>query len=268
MYMYIYNYFTALTTFTMRMWTTEAAAPLHWVSLGFTIGAAITPQLIRPFLSPDKSYDQHSGTNITTNGSTESSELYTWVDTPEDLSQIEIPYLIIGLILVASGIVFIGFHVKGPPKGFSEVNTHKKKKASLRSMTNPASCGRGSSAYGIQLLTCMFLYYFLFFAFLSAIRFLFAFAIESPLHLTKSEATMLVTTYFACNLVSRILSVMYIKFIRINTFVIVDVSLMTVSCIFMAIFGHYVREVLWACVVLLGFAASQLWPNGLSWANR
>ena len=267
-YSVICAFFAASSTLIIRLWTAEATAPLHSASLGFTIGAAITPQLIRPFLSPEKSYDQHNGTNIASNGSTELPGLYTGVDTFEDLSQIEIPYMIIGLILVVFGIVFFGFYFKGPPNGFEQDKVDNKKKASFRSMINPASCGRGSFNYGIQLLICLFLYYFLIIAILCSLRFLFAFAIESSVRFTKSEATMLITTFFSCALAARVLSVIFIKFIRINIYLIVDILVVTAGCVVMAIFGHYVREVLWACVVLLGLSTSQMWPNGTSWANR
>jgi FHS family Na+ dependent glucose MFS transporter 1 len=176
--------------------------------------------------------------------------------------------MIIGTILVVVGGIFVGYGIKGVPKGLEEDIVDKKDKPKFKSMINPALCGYGDFRYGLGLLICVFLYYFLIVGLFSPFQFFFAFAIEAPVHFSKPEASTLLTMFFACELASRLICTVLARFVPINIFVVVNVLLVLATCTIMAIFVHYVREVLWACMAILGLLSSPLWPNGTAWADE
>ena len=247
----------------------NSQSPIHSSALGFTVGAMITPLIAKPFLSPDASRDPFNNHSELTNRSTQDTPRVQNQTTQfdDDPSRIEIPYAIVGAALVLIGVVFLAYHMHPTPEGFEDhITTDNKSK--FKAMINPATCGYGEFKYGLQLLICMFMYYLLIVGFCCPFRFFFAFFIEAPVKLSKSEATLLLTMFYACDLSSKVVCTILTRFIPVNLFVVLDVILLLFTSIVMAMFAHNVPLVLWASMAILGVLASPMWANGTAWADR
>ena len=183
---------------------------------------------------------------------------------PIQAARIEIPYGIIALLIFGFAFVILGYYIKGPPPGFPlRVNTTR-----LKDMISPGSCTGGKVIYGLQLFLCLWLY------FIQAVggervmsKFLFSFAIESDLGISKTRASSLQSTFWLSFTLGRGLGVPIAKFVPLNAVIIGDVIGNLTAAIVLAIWAPSNETILWIFVCFQGLFIAVAFPNGMSWAN-
>ena len=188
---------------TMHLWGEATASPMNAVHFGFGLGAILAPQLALPFLSPDaKAGNSETSTSVNeTSNQTESFThmFYDLNSTGDTLhgdseAQLVYPYTIIALIGIIFTIMMVVFYVVGPPRGFPI-----RKPVKSKVLFSPSSCAGGRLLYGLILFILLFLY------FIQAVggeraygKFLFTYAVDSPLNFTKRSAATLNSLFWAC----------------------------------------------------------------------
>lgn len=234
----------------MHLWGNKAASPMHSLHFGFGLGAFLAPQIARSFLSPV--IENENGT-MTTMSQEETAEL----------SRIEIPYAIAGLMILLFAFVIIAFYLKGPPEGFPM----RKNATKFSEMALPSSCADGHTMYGLALFICLFFY------FIQAVggdrvfgKFIFSFAYETKL-LDKDQAAILTSVFWLSFTTGRLLGVPLTKIFPLHIVIIGDICLSLFSSIMLAIFAASNVNMLWGLTVSMGLAISVVFPNGMSWAN-
>ena len=262
----------------MHMWGIKAAAPMHSLHFGFGLGALLAPQIARPFLSPDDNatdtqatymlpglswpvHSMHSGyytMNTYANDSNDSPE------TNEDESRIEIPYSIVATFVLIFSFVVLAFYIKGVPKGFPMRQNHTR----FRDMISPGSCTDGHKLFGVGLLTCLFFY------FTQAVggeraygKFLFSFAIESDVQMSKDEASVLQSLFWLSFTTGRLLGIPLAKWIPIDAIIVANIIGNALTSTVLAIFAYDAETILWVFTCFMGFFISIVFPNGMSWSN-
>ena len=189
-------------TMTMHLWGEATASPMNAVHFGFGLGAILAPQLALPFLSPDAKAG-NSETSTSVNETSNQTESFTHIydlnstgDTShgESEAQLVYPYTIIALIGIIFTIMMVVFYVVGPPRGFPI-----RKPVKSKVLFSPSSCAGGRLLYGLILFILLFLY------FIQAVggeraygKFLFTYAVDSPLLFTKRSAANLNSLFWAC----------------------------------------------------------------------
>ena len=182
----------------------------------------------------------------------------------QDEARIVIPYGIIGLFIFCFAFVILGYYIKGPPPGFPVRRNFTK----FKEMISPGSCAGGQIFFGLQLFLCLWLY------FIQAVggervmsKFLFSFAVESDLDISKSRATGLQSSFWLCFTLGRGLGVPLAKFVPLNAIIVGDVIGNLSAAIVLAIWGASNEAVLWTFVCFQGLFIAVAFPNGMSWAN-
>lgn len=238
----------------MHLWQEKAATAFHSLQFGFGVGALISPQLARPFLSADNS-------NITSLNKTKTLKLVPIIY-PENLSRIEIPYSIAGTVVFLFSMVSLIFYLKGPPVGF-EV----RKGSTFREMTSPGSCTGGNKCFGIVIFICLFNY------FIHGVggekaygKFLFTYAYEEGI-LPKSKAYLLQSIFWCSFTVGRLIGIVLSRFLRVTTILFGDILLTLISTIILALMASTMPVILWVFTVILAMSIARSFPTGLSWAN-
>ena len=251
----------------MHLWGEDAASPMHSLHFGFGFGALLAPQIARPFLSPDDTSNDTDTYNwmpqVTDNGAS-GPLIDTQAGDSEDLSRIEIPYSIVGTYILVFAIVVLVLYFMGPPKGFPiRVNNTK-----FRDMISPGSCTNGHKLYGTALLICLFFY------FIQAVggdrvygKFLFSFAIESEVGLSKDEATVLQSTFWLSFTTGRLLGIPLTKWLPLNAVIVGDIIGNIVTSTILSIYAYDTVTILWVFTVFMGLFVGVVFPNGMSWAN-
>lgn len=239
----------------MHLWGDRAAPHLHTLHFGFGLGALLAPQIARPFLSPDLDDDNHTICDDTNdvNGTSPASE-----------SRIEIPYAIISVFVILFSFVVLGFYIRGPPKGFPVRMPNR----SLKALISPASCSRGYTIFGIELLLLLFLY------FIQAVggeraygKFLFSFAIESDVQFSKNEASYLQSAFWASFTFGRLIGGPIAKFVPVNYMIIGNIVGDIITATILAIWAPTEAIILWIFTCFMGICIAMAYPNGMSWSN-
>lgn len=177
-------------------------------------------------------------------------------------SQIEIPYGIVGVLCCVMSLAFLAFFLLRLPDQFAA------KEVPWREIINPRTCAQGQTIFGIQMLALLFLYYMFVVGGERAFgKFVFSFAIESRLHLTKEQASWLTVAYWICYTVARLLTFFASRWIPIHILLFVETSGTLLSAIFLNIFPESLPA-FWVLSMTFGFFKSPLFPSCLGWANR
>ncbi len=244
----------------MHLWGEDMAAPMHALHFGYGVGSVITPQIVWPFLSPEEEEQSSTVAPLTS-----TVYLYnTSVSNKDELSRIEIPYAINGVITLAVTLIMLGFYIVGPPVGFPERQTTPMSLA----MCSPASCGRGHSTKAVLLLVGLFFYFFhIVGGEVAFATFFFSYATDKDNHLSNSDAGLLNSLYFVAYTTGRGLGTLAAKFVATDSMMMVDSAASVITSIILAIFAYNSNDVLWSFTILTGFCVSILFPCGMSWAN-
>ncbi len=234
---------------------------MHSLLFGSGLGALIAPQVAQPFLSPDTDDDVDADVTTTM------YPTQTWISNTTEIrgeSWIEIPYTIMAIFIFCFGAVVFGLYLKGPPDGFPVRNPNK----DFKRMINPATCGRGSSCYGVALLATLFFYYVHILGRDRAIgKYLFSYAVDGEVGFTKREASNLLTAFWASFTCGRLLGVPISKFVSPKYMILGDALLNIVIATLMALVAYNNGLALWITSCLCGLCIAVAYANGMAWAN-
>lgn len=261
----------------MHLWGENAASPMNLLHFGFGAGNMIAPLIARPFLSPDNDDVTYITTTVAPLNTTKVLQpagvlSHFWDDSVimEKLStigsQIEIAYGIVGIMVLAISVLQLAVVIKGAPKGFPHWVPPQ---TSLRTLASPGSCARGYTFYGIELLTCLFL----FFASESGasrsyFEFIFSIATEGDLNMSKSDAALLQTAFWICYTLSRgLISPLITAFVPVQPYLAIVCISSAVVTLVMAFFGPNAIVLMWICNCLFGIQIAVPFPNAMAWAN-
>ena len=264
---------TGGNTMVLDLWGERAASAMFTLHLGYGIGAFLAPIIAEPFLSAkigehviktnisSLDYDTTSNeTNITAGNWTNTT---TVVDIIRP-ARLTFPFALEGFLDIFFAIAFLMYYIKGPPKDMAV----KKGASNLKDLFNPAQCTAGNSLYGVLILVLLFMFY------IQAIggelvfgQFLYAFATESDVNFTTSQAANLTAVFYLCHLSGRALGAVLSKFLSINIILIIDVAGLLASTVFLSMFGFSVPLALWIGTGLIGLLCSFVYPAGMIWAN-
>lgn len=242
----------------MHLWAEKAAAPMHSMHFGFGLGALLAPQIARPFLSGEEDNQTIEEPYNTTMSATETTA------TSQNLeSRIEIPYSIVGVLIVVFSLVMLGFYIKGPPKGFPI----RRNTTNFKNMASPGACGYGNVAFGLSLIICISFYFVHVIGGERAYgKFLFSYAYELNL-MDKDQASILQSLFWLSFTTGRLLGIPLTKYLPLSVVITGDICLNIFSACMLALFANENVNVLWICTCLMGFGISVGFPNGMSWAN-
>ena len=245
-------------TMCLVLWKEKATTPMNIQHCGFGIGSLIIPQIVQPFLAPDKQA-------ISLNNNLTEPLLSPTVQTLLQGSRIAVPYTIVTIALVLVAIVWLALILKGPPPDFPCWIPQGR----LSEMMSPGSCAKGFYCYSTQLLTLLFLFYIfcgpaprIYF------EFLFSFTTEGALQMSRSDAILLQTIYWLCYTVGRGGLGALTAIIPVQAFLFTICLLMTIFIIVIAFFTSQSLVIMWTFNCLFGFVCGLPFPNAIAWANQ
>ena len=198
------------------MWG-QQTAPILGLHTCWSLGWAIGPFVIRPFLGPDRPDLQDIAENITT-----TAELSGTIIQNNGESRIEIAYMIACALVIMSGIGGFISQFKGVPKGMI---VHLKPVESLKTLFTCRKRSEPDYGFTIFILVCFCLYYLLNACednFIS--MWLVTYAVDSNLHFTKKEAALLDAASKFSHLVGRIIMAVVALRVRVQIIIFIVVS--------------------------------------------
>lgn len=244
------------------LWAERSAGPYNFMHAGFGLGGTIGPLMSKPFMSPSSAADRDEEQPLMWNETMNTTSLNTSIMFHSDHSTIEVPYGIVGLLCAAMSLVFIVFSVRELPREFTP------KEIPWREIVQPKTCARGQTGFGLQMLLLIFLYYMFVVGGERAFgKFVFSYAVDSTLRLTKLEASWLTAAYWSCYTIARLLVFAFSRIIPIRILLIVETSGTLLTAILINIFPDNIPA-FWILTMSFGFFKSPLFPSCLGWANR
>ena len=250
----------------MHLWGEKAAAPMHSLHFGFGLGAAISPQVVGPFLKPR---NQNTTRRRNVEGQLLDLDLFssnTTEGTPAGpKSRIEFAYMIAGIVAFSIALLWLFIYIKGPPKDFPRREGTKK---ITRHMFSPSSCARGDILLGSLILLALFVY------FIQAVggekafgRFIFTFLVESRLGFDNEEAVNLNSLFWLSFTLGRLSGIPISHFASTPVMIAVQSIGVVISSIVLAAAVFQSKVIIWVFSVPLGYFIAQVFPSGMAWSN-
>ena len=213
--------FPASNLILLNLWG-QKTAPIQGVHMCWSLGWAIGPFIIRPFLGPDlihfTSANNETNKLPSVNASTlDDADLFTGE------SRIEIAYMIASVLVFTSCVGCFISYVKGLPKGLV---LHMKPVESFKSMLTCRKRTDPDYKFAVFILVCFCLYYFL-----NACEdnfigmWLVTYAIEGDLHFTKKQAALLDGASKFSHLVGRICASLIAIKVKVQIMIFIVVRL-------------------------------------------
>ncbi|CAH1788514.1 unnamed protein product [Owenia fusiformis] len=281
------------------LWGSDATAPCYAFHFGFGIGATISPQLAKPFLSKTitTKTEPLNGTDMVTSMYPNATEGYlNNTITTQTTSLIEYPYTIgaIATMVVALLYLVLLYHDtkehkleeekkrtkaremddmrrKGEVVEVNdEVEPHKLSCASICKVLSPHSCTPGEPIFGGFMIALILTFHTLVVAGeRSWGKFLFTYAVENKkLNMNKDDASNLQSAFWFCFLAGRGLPTLVGKWIPPNLYVTTVLILYLTNAVVLAIFGGASSTVLWICSCIFGFLVAPIFPGGITVYNQ
>ena len=186
---------------TTVLWGKHAAAPLHIVHLGYSIGSILGPVVAAPFQTANMTSCD------TTSNTTRSSD---------DVNAVRIPFSIIAGLGCLTAILFASLMLLIPRR--AQTLPPPEEELTLRKRLSPATCAAGDTVFGASLLGLSFvLYFFLTGKEQPVFSFVYAMALDrvEPAF-SKLHATQLTTVFYACYSSGRLLGAVVGHFVKIQ----------------------------------------------------
>lgn len=260
----------------MHIWQENAATPLMLTHFGFGVGAIISPQIARPFLSDTVNGNTTEGiSNVTTSANIYSAHLYKWYamsysqwedihTTNSDDSRIIICYSIVGLLILLISLFQLYFVLTDPPSGYQTWQPEE----SVKDMMKPSTCAAGDTAFGVQLLGGLCLFYALVSGSQAAyVDFLFSYATESDLNFSSDEASAINSAFFFCYTMGRLFGGLLARCVPVQAIIGVCTVLSVLEMVIIALFAEQNDAVFWSLTCINGFTITMLFPGGMGWSN-
>ena len=305
LYHFTYNIASIVgSVYVIALWGESASTPIYVLYLGHPIGCVIAPMLTRPFLSDNTLEHQHLEDNISlncnstsnhrissancnstliltnqiksTNYNLTNSNLQSGITSPTfeatlhqnqpTESRIEVPYMIEGVLLLVTALVFGILHTK---KGSLHSFTRSKKQANLLDTVNPKMYSHGRPAFGIAIAIIVFIYYTINQVIDATIpKYFFTYATKSRFQYSHDKAAFFDATCNSSYLIGLIFSTIVSHFVSIEIMQSINVTGITLATFVMMQWGVKYEHILWISSCIFYFIVAALWPGGYAWANR
>ena len=142
------------TSLTMDMWGKRGKVPIHILLFGYPVGNMIAPLIAYPFVS---GYKENTTDTCNESSTTVQSSQGEITLNFEDNSQIEIPFAIIGLLVITMATVFLGIQLSGMSKSLpSWQNKQDMKWKDLLSFSKWAD---GDFKFGVNMCVLIICFY-------------------------------------------------------------------------------------------------------------
>ncbi|XP_018495674.1 sodium-dependent glucose transporter 1A [Galendromus occidentalis] len=240
----------------VQLWGDGVSPMLQSYHVSFGVGALLAPLLAAPFLGPQ---------NIDTANVTELEATFsaTGMDVaPQESSHIAIPYAIFGGFYSFMGLVMLFFfmidrtvlrqHREHPSDGAAERSTLSFEWTVVALLV----------AFVVVTVTLE--------GIMSSM--LPSFVINDPaLRMSKSDASYLLSLYWAFYTGSRMLSMLISTRLKPNTILVLTQSIvaMGVGLLFLMVFPDVAgRWTIWLATAIIGFGISPLYPTAFTWTVR
>lgn len=231
--------------FAIELWGKRCPPFLQVLHFCFGFGSCLAPLIVRPFLLQAEEED---------------NEIRNLEFRPEDVRVQIAFYIIASWIFIAStlfGIIFLFF------KETSSVTCCKEEAMSdckstedLMTLSLPLKQTRYRYAANSMAMIFMFFYCGIEIALGS---YLTPFAVNSDLHLTKKTGALLSSVYWMTFTFARLVTIFYIGFVGPRNSMVIALTLVFVSNLFMVGGGNTTEWCLWTGVVLNGAGMSSIW---------
>ncbi|CAH1797022.1 unnamed protein product [Owenia fusiformis] len=277
------------------LWGADSDAPVHSFHFGWGLGAFLAPQLTKPFVSETFTWRNETRNNSrieTTNSSDGDDGNYTFTFTTEGHPLY--PYSIMACVTFVYSLLCLMLYfqernefmnnktreIEMDQKDTSdkENNTTREDQIGhersdkamhrIKQALSPSSCGRGETAFGIQMSILVFTYHFLIVAGeRSWGQYLYSYSKESNLGFTSADSSDLHSAFWLCFLIGRGVATLISKWCPPNIMVTGELFALLACSIVLFSFPHSVL-VLWVASCAFGFFVAPLFPGGISIYNQ
>ena len=238
---YMYVFVSVCNVQVFGMWGEKADPKIQTLHLSWSAGSIIVPFMVRPFLV-DRPDDIIANTTTT--------EAMMTTSNMEQTNAFEIPYLIIGSVLLLTGVVALCIYICTlTNRVVASDNPVEKVNDASTETTDTDHC------FFIQMLVLVCL---LVFAFggreYTVSTWMFTYAIESDLGFTKSEAALLTSANRASYTAGHILSTVASKCIGPPPIIFTAAGIGMIFTLALAVWGTQYKAALWVFSCLLELA--------------
>ena len=243
----------------LRVWSYENGSWMQALHCVFGLGTLMAPLIAEPFLSDqvtleppaDLSNDPRTYTESTPGQRNTSVNSATMLDNG---TQIKWAYLIVGIMCCFS--TFLLF-ISGFFCGIGQILKRDDEKES----SVDKAVARKENIFRYTLLTLVFIFYASYCAVeIGVATYLASFAIY--LGWTKSAGAMVTSAFWASFTIGRALGILLVRYVHINTFLIVHTAISVVALVPVMAFASVHPAVLWTSMVVLGFGLSTIYGTG------
>ncbi|XP_033105265.1 sodium-dependent glucose transporter 1A-like [Anneissia japonica] len=176
-----------------------------------------------------------------------------------DSRKIAYTYYIIAVFVAINSFAFFYFSLTSP----------KKMKPSLLQKSLHASDNIVCSHFNMQMLSIMFLFYFLYVGAEVAFgSFIFSYAVDSDVQMNEEDASMLNSVFWISFAMSRGFAICCAGYIPPFYILLADMVGCLIASFSLVFFGNTNPQVLWFGTIFLGASMASLFPTGLSWLER
>ena len=247
-----------VNTLVVHLWQEASAPPLYLLHFGFGLGAFLSPLLARPFISDDTTTENETTFNLTT----DNSEQLFHDETPT--SSTLVPYSCVAVVYTLFALAMLTFHIIGLPRHFPTYMQDKQ----LKAMFSPRNWSPKHPGYASVILALMFS------MFMQGVgaelvfgNFIFSFATDADVAFSKDSAAMLTSLFWLCHMIGRLAGALLGLCVATSVVLLGDILLLTLTSLFLVLFGHSHPSALWLLAAAYGFFISPLVPAGNHWTS-
>lgn len=231
----------------LNIWKKGQTASFQSIKLGFSVGGVISPYMISSFLlSTEQLNIDKNNTNLNSLDISEKLESFYWV------------FLIFSFFLITASVGFLVTSLFFKLPGEKNINTK--------------IIVKENSKFRIKILTLLFLFFVIYLGVVDSFwSYLYSFATNAAIGLTKNEGTVLMSVFFAANSLGRFFSVLLSfklpgsKQLYLNYFGLFASS---VTLLFYSSNHSNLQWVLWVGMILFSLSLSSIYGNMLVWVAQ
>lgn len=239
---------TCCNAFIIQLWGSRCPSFLQALHFCFGFGAFISPLLVRPFLLP----------------LTEEMMLAGNTDFTRSDVKVHYAYLMIAVVMAIASLVwwyiylFMRDHPIGDQKAMEVGGGHCDHPEIVA--IEKESKEQAIFRYVIYITSMLFMFFY------DGVEialgsYLTPFAVKSDMHLSKATGALMSSTYWITFTFARLTTIFYIDVVGPRNNLIMALSLVAISNIFLVPFGNTLEWALWVAISLNGIGMSSIWAS-------
>ena len=240
---------TCCNCFLIQLWGKSSSAFLQALHFCFGLGCFVAPLLVRPFLLPLTEEDIASGvTNFSAN------DVTVWK-----------PYMGIACMMAITSVFLFYLYIfkRITPDKVDSVNQSTEV---VSEVSFPPSAKQVRIRVGTYAAGMLFMFFYCGIE-IALGSYLPAFAVKCDLHLSKSDGALLASVFWITFTFSRLATIFYIDIVGPRNNLIMALSMILISNIFLIPFGNSIEWCLWLGVALNGVGMSSIWATLFSFIS-